>query len=315
VIVDSIAELRPPFGETSDSQSPLFDETSPSFDETESEDESRSFDRPLALPSYNRTKIGTAADAHSSGHIKTNRPSKKEKKAAYTRSGEKIKAWEYNMTGHCRTAIEKYLELAGLNESDLKPVATPCIDDHQLKEGDLEVKGELSPIAARVVLTALYLARHNRPDIYWAVNHMSRNLTKWTIADDKRLHRLISFMHYTSDCIQFAYVGDDLKDCFLVMFCDAGFAGDLNDSKSTGGASCYIIGPSTLVPIAWVCKKQGATSHSSTEAEIITLDMGLRAEGIPLLFNDNPAPRSRPPFGATGEPSGSDSPSVDGQLP
>ena len=33
----------------------------------------------------------------------------------------------------------------------------------------------------------------------------------------------------------------------------------------------------------WLCKKQGAVSHSSTEAEIIALDMGLRMEGIPAL--------------------------------
>ena len=33
----------------------------------------------------------------------------------------------------------------------------------------------------------------------------------------------------------------------------------------------------------WMCKKQTSVSHSSTEAEIIYLDAGLRMDGIPAL--------------------------------
>ncbi len=44
-----------------------------------------------------------------------------------------------------------------------------------------------------------------------------------------------------------------------------------------------LVGPRTFCPISWICKKQGAISHSSTEAEIIALDAGLRMEGIPLV--------------------------------
>jgi hypothetical protein len=44
-----------------------------------------------------------------------------------------------------------------------------------------------------------------------------------------------------------------------------------------------LVGPRTFCPISWICKKQGAISHSSTEAEIIALDTGLRMEGIPLI--------------------------------
>ena len=32
-----------------------------------------------------------------------------------------------------------------------------------------------------------------------------------------------------------------------------------------------------------MCKKQASVSHSSTEAEIISLDAGLRMDGIPAL--------------------------------
>ena len=37
----------------------------------------------------------------------------------------------------------------------------------------------------------------------------------------------------------------------------------------------------TFVPISWMCKKQTSVSHSSTESEIISLDAGLRLDGIP----------------------------------
>ena len=44
-----------------------------------------------------------------------------------------------------------------------------------------------------------------------------------------------------------------------------------------------IFGSHTFVPISWMCKKQTAVSHSSTESEIISLDAGLRLDGIPAF--------------------------------
>ena len=40
---------------------------------------------------------------------------------------------------------------------------------------------------------------------------------------------------------------------------------------------------SYIFPISWMCKKQTAVSHSSTESEIISLDTGLRLDGLPAL--------------------------------
>ena len=44
-----------------------------------------------------------------------------------------------------------------------------------------------------------------------------------------------------------------------------------------------VFGSHTLVPISWMCKKQTAVSHSSTESEIISLDTGLRSDGLLAL--------------------------------
>ena len=40
---------------------------------------------------------------------------------------------------------------------------------------------------------------------------------------------------------------------------------------------------SYIFPISWMCKKQTAVSHSSTESEIISLDTGLRLDGLLAL--------------------------------
>ena len=78
-------------------------------------------------------------------------------------------------------------------------------------------------------------------------------------------------------------MGNTAKQCRLGLFQDSDFAGDLEDSKSTSGGTLCIFGSRTFVPISWMCKKQTSVSHSSTESEIISLDAGLRFDGIPAL--------------------------------
>ena len=73
------------------------------------------------------------------------------------------------------------------------------------------------------------------------------------------------------------------QHCRLVLFQDSDFAGDLEDSTSTSGGVLRIFGSRTFVPISSMCKKQTSVSHSSTESEIISLDAGLRMNGLPAL--------------------------------
>ena len=79
------------------------------------------------------------------------------------------------------------------------------------------------------------------------------------------------------------HVGNTAKQCRLGLFQDSDFAGDLEDSTSTSGGTLCIFGSHTFVPVSWMCKKQTAVSHSSTESEIISLDTGLRLDGLPAL--------------------------------
>ena len=76
-------------------------------------------------------------------------------------------------------------------------------------------------------------------------------------------------------------MGNTAKQRRLELFQDSDFAADLKDSKSTSGGTLCIFGSHTFVPISWMCKKQTAVWHSSTESEIISLDTGL--DGLPAL--------------------------------
>ena len=78
-------------------------------------------------------------------------------------------------------------------------------------------------------------------------------------------------------------MGNTARQCWLGLFQDSDFAGDLEDSKSTSGGTLCVFGSHTFVPISWMCKKQTSVSHSSTESEIISLDTGLRLDGLPAL--------------------------------
>ena len=51
----------------------------------------------------------------------------------------KLRAWEYEMTGHAEKCVEKYLELANLPALSLRKSKTPTIDDHAIPADEFEV--------------------------------------------------------------------------------------------------------------------------------------------------------------------------------
>ena len=78
-------------------------------------------------------------------------------------------------------------------------------------------------------------------------------------------------------------MGNTAKQCRLGLFQDSDLTGDLEKSKSTSGEVLCFFGSHTFVPISWMCKKQTAVFHSSTESQIIFLVSGLRLDGLLAL--------------------------------
>ena len=193
-----------------------------------------------------------------------------------------ISSCSFDMDGHAKKCVERYCELANKTTQQLCKVSTPCIDDHHFKEEETKSVGELHKYALELFWNA-YTWHELRPDIPWSVNKLAPSITKWTRACDKRLSLLISYIHHTSEYKQCYHLGNTAKQCRLGLFQDSDFAKDLEDSKSISGGTLCIFGSHTFVPISWMYKKQTSVSHSSTESEIISLDAGLRMDGIPAL--------------------------------
>ena len=203
--------------------------------------------------------------------------------SAVIKKNHPIRAIRYDMTGFLVQCIDKYLELAKLAKDKLKPVATPSIDDHQISPEDFEERGDLASCAAKIVMKVLYGARFLRYDLLWPLASVARQISKWNKASDRRLHRLVSYLNTTIDYSLESFVGDDPEDCVVLQYCDASFADDIRESKSTSGCYLAITGPNAFVPATSFSKRQGAVSHSSTEAEIISLEEAVRSEGLAVL--------------------------------
>ena len=64
-----------------------------------------------------------------------------------------------------------------------------------------------------------------RFDILRAVCHLACFITKWSTDCDKRLHRLVCYIHSTKHFRMIGWIGDDLRNLQPHMFADADFAG------------------------------------------------------------------------------------------
>ena len=183
------------------------------------------------------------------------------------------------MEGHARKCVERYFELTNRKVEQLCNVSSPCLGDHQFKKRELESVGDLSQVCSQTVLKCLYVARIGKPDILRSVNKFASAVAKWTQACDRRLARLISYIHHTSDYRQYCHVGNTAQHCRQGLVSRLRLCSRPEGSKSiSGGVSC-IFGSRTFGPISWMCKKQTSVSFSSAESEIISLDAGLRMDG------------------------------------
>ena len=200
-----------------------------------------------------------------------------------TESLQKITAWSNDMASHAEKRVAIYCEFAKQHVFFLQQVATPCIDDHLIPPEDNETTGKLSAVCAQSVQWWFYQAKIVRPDLLSSVSILARSVTKWNKACGKKWSRLIKYINQTKNCWQFCHVESQIEDCKLSLFQDASFTGGLRDSKSTSGDLQSAFGSHTFVPIFWIDKRHTAVSHSSAESEIISLDEGLRIDGLPAL--------------------------------
>ena len=112
----------------------------------------------------------------------------------------KTAAWFHDMEGLAKKCIEQYCEA--------EKGSSPFLDGHQFKQEELESVGDLSQVSSHNVLKCLCSARIGRPDILWSVNKVARTVTQWTQACDRRLAKLIPYIHHTNEFRQHCNVGN-----------------------------------------------------------------------------------------------------------
>ena len=107
---------------------------------------------------------------------------------------------KYDMKQFLQQCIDRYVELAGPNVK-FKKVSTPFPDDKIARPiaDEAEARGELQPIASRVLMKVLFAARMARFDLLRATQGLASRVTKWSPECDKSLHRLMCYIHTTMD--------------------------------------------------------------------------------------------------------------------
>ena len=123
---------------------------------------------------------------------------------------------------------------------------------------------------------------HCGPDILWSVNKLARAITKWTRSWDKRLVRLISYILIQLDIDKILLWEIQHNSADLIVW-RLWFCRRPRSLRINLMTLLCIFGRQKFVPISWMFKKQTSVSHSSTEAELISLDTGLRIDDIPAL--------------------------------
>ena len=201
---------------------------------------------------------------------------------------------EYDMSDFWVACVDRYPELAPTG-TKLKKVNAPFIDEalrcpsdfgapedaeraatllrKQIEEGG---ENELGAIASRVLMKCLYGARCCRFDLLRPICALAQKVTKWDRECDAKLHRLMCYINASKDVKMYGKVGDSLEDVRLALFSDTDFAGCKSTMRSTPGVFLKLSGPNTHFPLSGCSVKQGAVSHSTTEAEIVAADLAMR---------------------------------------
>lgn len=125
------------------------------------------------------------------------------------------------------------------------------------------LKGAQAVAYAALVGSLHYAALSTRPDISHAVNSLSRALQQPTVADYRAGLRVLRYIAGTLS--HRLTLGGTLDHRVLCGYCDADWAGDHTDARSTTGWLVKI----GSGPINWCSKKQTIVALSSAESEYI----------------------------------------------
>ena len=184
---------------------------------------------------------------------------------------------------------------------------SPGLADVPNEERDEAAEGAFADKAPHWIGRLLYLARGTRPDIQFCVTRMGRYATAWTVVQDDWLVRCISYIaRHTEEGLEYhgragvrarrneqdetSEGASPFDSLHMHHHTDSDHAGDKDTRRSTAGWDT-IISDSDKPPrvqdagvfalIDWNTKGMNTAAWSTGEAEIATLNEGLRRSGLP----------------------------------
>ena len=149
-----------------------------------------------------------------------------------------------------------------------KEVDTPEVKDVKEKESEL-LNDDERKLYRQIVGSMIYAQVSTRPDIAHAVSTISRRMQQPTELDMLKAKRLLRYVAgttntglvYTCNRVK----NDNKNTVILTGYCDADWAGDKEERKSTTGYCVFLNGNL----ISWNCRKQPTVALSSAEAELM----------------------------------------------
>ena len=196
-----------------------------------------------------------------------------------------VTSTEIEMNGYLQQSVDLYNSLEGSKIHPLKNnVFYPWYEPTQHEIDTLGVQeGIFGPNSASLLMKALYSGRMVRLDICYAINTLSKYITKWSALCDKQIKHLFSYLLTTKERSLHGIVDSrDLELLVLKAYPDADLAGTFDTSRATSGGFVELAGLNTMFPLDWYSKRQTATAHSTSEAELISASKMLREHLVPL---------------------------------
>ncbi|CAJ2641428.1 unnamed protein product [Trifolium pratense] len=117
------------------------------------------------------------------------------------------------------------------------------------------------------IVGALQYATLTRPEISYSVNKVCQFLANPLQDHWKAVKRILRYLSGTTNHGLLLQAAPTNQPLSLIGFCDADWASDPDDRRSTSGA-CIYVGPNL---VSWWSKKQTLVARSSVEAEYRSL--------------------------------------------
>lgn len=200
------------------------------------------------------------------------------------KDGRNVRQVFVNQEGLARAIVKRYKESTGFQK--LRYVATPGFSSaNMVDKTEDDLPGNLKNEASSHVSGVQYLARGSRPDVQETASSLARHYNSWSRLDDRKLHRLMSYIEgtITHGLLLEVDFDDDWSNMHIKNYVDSDHGGDLRTARSTSGCHAELRDHGcTKVLIEHWSKAQDAVAASTGEAEVVAMSAGVRRTGLPL---------------------------------